>query len=270
MYIDEAGDPGVRDGLAYRDGRHEWMCVSAVVTRTSRDAELVEWIRELRAAANSTQAGSLHFHKINKARRLPVCEALAGLPCKAFTVASHKTNLREYANPRLRAMIKGGTFYNWCLRLLLERVTAWVEQWQRANLGHVEPLRAIFGERGHDWEHFFSYVDRLAMQSKTGTLFLKGPGLAPELLDRSEWIVERADRNAGVQLADVVASAFYQAANSASPAHDLAPAEALSPIFPRRNGSAQNYGVTVWPLPHQAPLPMTDRAIFEIYGYTFG
>jgi hypothetical protein len=270
MFVDEAGDPGVRDGLHYLEGRHEWMCVSAVVVRTSRDAELVDWNRRLRDAANSTQAGSLHFAKIHRGRRLPVCTALAGLPCKAFTVASHKSNLREYTNPRLREMIKGGTFYNWCLRLLLERVTAWAADWQKENLGRVEPVRAIFGERGHDWEHFFAYVDRLEMQARTGTLFLKGPGLAPELLNRSDWTVERADRNAGVQLADVVASAFYQAANSSSPSHDPEPAKALSPIIPTRGGVARNVGVTVWPLSHQAPVPIDDRAIFEAYGYKFG
>lgn len=270
MFIDEAGDPGVRDGLHYLEGRHEWMCVSAVVVRSSRDAELVEWNRRLRTAANSTQSGSLHFARIHRNRRSPVCTVLAGLPCKTFTVASHKSNLREYTNPRLREMIKGGTFYNWCLRLLLERVTAWAEEWQLANLGQKEPLRAIFAERGHDWEHFFAYVDKLEMQSRTGTLFLKGPGLAPELLDRGNWTIERAERNAGLQLADVVASAFYQAANSSSPSHDLDPAKALSPIVTKRKGVARNVGITVWPLPHQAAVPLEDRAIFEAYGYAFG
>ena len=269
MFIDEAGDPGVRDGLRYRSSRHEWMCVSAVVVRTSRDAELVNWIKLLRAAANSTQAGMLHYARIHRGRRLPVCQAMSTLPCKAFTVASHKSNLREYINPRLQKMIDGGTFYNWCLRLLLERVTAWAAQWQRDELGKAEPIRAVFGERGHDWQHFFKYVDTLEMQSRHGTLFLKGPGLESELLDRTEWTVERAETVAGVQLADVVASAFFQAANSASPSHDLEPAKALRAIVPHRHGTARNVGLTVFPLPSQAPVPTEARPIFEAYGYEF-
>lgn len=269
LFVDEAGDPGVRDGLHYLGGRHEWMCVSAVIVRSSRDGELVDWIRQMRAAANSTQAGSLHYAKVTRARRVPVCEVLAGFPCKAFTVASHKSNLREYTNPRLKAMIDGGTFYNWCLRLLLERVTAWAEVWQRENLGEVEPMRALFARRGHDWAHFFKYVEKLEMQSRTGTLFLKGPSLAHQLLDQRDWALDRAEQKAGLQLADVVASAFYQAANTASPNFDTAPAEALRPIVPVKAGKARNVGLTVWPLPHQAPIPMDARPIFEAYGYEF-
>lgn len=270
MFIDEAGDPGVRDGLRYLNTRHEWMCVSAVLVRTSRDGELVDWIKQMRAAANSTQAGMLHYAGIHLARRSKVCEVMAGFPCKAFTVASHKSNLREYTNPRLQRPIDATKFYNWCLRLLLERVTAWAAQWQRDNLGTIEPIRAIFGERGHDWGHFLKYVDILEMQSKAGTLFLKGPGLAPALLDRTHWTVERAELNAGVQLADVAASSFYQAANSASPTFDTEPALALAPIVPVRAGSARNVGLTLWPLNHQAPIPSEARPIFEAYGYDFG
>lgn len=269
MFVDEAGDPGVRDGLRYLGTRHEWMCVSAVLVRTERDSELVNWIKELRAAANSTQAGMLHYARIHRGRRLAVCDTMASLPCKAFTLASHKSNLREYINPRLQEMIDGGTFYNWCLRLLLERVTAWAERWQRDELGKVEPIEAVFGERGHDWAHFFHYVDLLAMQKRHGTLYLKGPGLAPELLDRSNWRVERAEQNAGVQLADVVASAFYQAANSASPSFDIGPAKALRPIVPTQNGRARNVGLTVFPLQNQAPVPEAAWPIFNAYGYEF-
>ena len=269
LFIDEAGDPGVRDGLRYIGDRHEWMCVAAVVVRTSRTSDLVDWVKEMRLAAKSTQSGSLHFHKVHRSRRQAVCEVLASKPCKAFVVASHKSNLREYINPRLQQMISSGKFYNWCLRLLLERATAWVEDWQREQLGGIEPFYAQFGERGHDWEHFFHYVDKLEMQSRHHTLMLRGPGLHHKLLDRSHWKVEQAAASAGIQLADTVASAFYQAANSASPAHDLDPALALRPILPSINGVAKNAGVTVFPLPKQAPVPSSDRAIFEAFGYAY-
>lgn len=267
VFIDEAGDPGVRDGLKYVGTRHEWMCVSAFVVRSSREESLVEWVKHCRAAANSRQAGALHFHKIHRDRRTPVCESLAANPCRTFTVASHKTNVREYVNPRIQKMIDSGTFYNWCMRLLMERVTAWVEA--RAKEGQVGlgPLKVVFADRGHDWEHFFAYVDKLEIQSRTKSLYLKGPGLHHTLLDREHWSVVKADKLAGLQCADVVASAFYQAANTASPSHDLRPARALSPIVTKAKGIARNLGLTVWPLPAQADIPKNDRAIFNSYGY---
>lgn len=96
-------------------------------------------------------------------------------------------------------MLEGGTFYNWCLRLLLERVTAWCERRLLADGVELGPIRVCFARRGHDYEHFFSYVDRLRMQKETDTLFLKGPGLAPALLDRTHWTVRAAESVAGLQ-----------------------------------------------------------------------
>lgn len=269
VYIDEAGDPGVRDGLAYRSTRHEWLCISAVVTRSNRDREIVDWVKGLRERASSTQSASLHYHKVKADRRVSVCNGLAKHPCRAFVLASHKSNLREYSNPRIGAMMDGGTFYNWCLRLLLERVTSWAETWQKDEITGLEPLRIVFAQRGHNWDHFFSYVDLLRMQKQAGTLFLKGPGLAVELLDRKHWTVEKAALNAGLQLADTVASSFYQAANSAAPNFDIEPACALSPIMPSRRGVAANYSVTLFPLAQQASVPEDARPIFAYYGYTF-
>jgi hypothetical protein len=129
------------------------------------------------------------------------------------------------------------------------------------------PLNVVFARRGHDYEHFFKYVDRLRQQKETGTLFLKGPGLAPPLLDRANWSIRPADAVAGLQLADVVASSFYQAANSASPTWDIAPAQCLAPVIPDRHGVAANVGVTVWPLPNQAGIPDDAKGIFRHYGY---
>jgi hypothetical protein len=269
VYIDEAGDPGVRDGLRYSAGRHEWLCLAAVAIRSTREDEVVGWVREMRRAAHSTQAGALHYHRITVSRRAAVCEVLATKPCRAFVLASHKSNMREYVNSRIGSMLTGGTFYNWCLRLLIERVTEWVERWSLANDQPLVPIRIVFAQRGHNYAHFFAYMDLLKMQKQEGTLFLKGPGLAPALLDRSQWLVEPAHAIAGLQLADTVGSAFYQAANSASPSWDTHPAETLKPIIAHKAGSAHNHGVTVFPLPHQATLPELARPIFRKYGYEF-
>jgi hypothetical protein len=81
--------------------------------------------------------------------------------------------------------------------------------------------------------------------------------------------VEQAALNAGLQLADTVASSFYQAANSVAPNFDIRPACALSPIMPCRHGVAANYAVTLFPLEHQAKVPEAARPVFTHYGYTF-
>jgi hypothetical protein len=223
----------------------------------------------MRAAANSTQAGALHYHRITAARRAQVCRVLAQKPVQAFVMASHKSNMREYVNERIGAMLESGKFYNWCLRLLLERVTAWAELWFARERRPLAPIRIVFARRGHDYDHFFSYVDLLRMQAEAGTLFLRGPGLTPILLDRTHWAVESAESRAGLQLADTVASAFYQAANTASTTWDLEPAKSLREIIHSSQRGAANTGVTLWPLPHQAAVPQEARTIFREYGYEF-
>ncbi|QTH22028.1 DUF3800 domain-containing protein [Rhizorhabdus wittichii] len=264
VFIDEAGDPGVRDGLRYAATRHEWLCVSAVCVRTSRDSDLPDWIDAMRLEAKARQAGSLHYAKIGQERREAVCASLATRPVRAFTLASHKTNMRDYVNERIGSMVEAGKFYNWCMRLLLERVTDWAACWQRQELGQLEPLKVVFARRGgHDYRHFFAYIDLLAMQRRAKTLFLNSRGLDPALLDRSHWSVVPAEKLAGLQMADTVASAFYQAANTVSPSWDLGPAKALYPIV---EGGADK-GLTVFPLPSQAPIPDEAKAIFRWYGY---
>jgi hypothetical protein len=82
-------------------------------------------------------------------------------------------------------------------------------RWQMRELGRVEPLEIILEERGgHDYDHLFAYIDKLKMQAETRTLLLKGQGLHPVLLDRTYWRVERKSAWAGLQLADLIASAF--------------------------------------------------------------
>lgn len=185
-------------------------------------------------------------------------------------MASHKSNLRNYINPRIQRQMDDGIFYNWCMRLMMERLTAWSFKWMKEN-GGVEPLRVIFAERGgHSYEKMFAYFDTLRMQRSNGTLYLPGPGLEEPTLDREHWSVAATTAAAGLQLADVVASAFYQAANAASPAFDQAPAKALRPIVVAGEDKREaNVGLTVWPLPHQSPLDEAAKPIFRHYGYPF-
>lgn len=271
VFFDEAGDPGIRDGVRYAPQRHEWLCLSAVVVRTVNEPDTVAWIREMREVANARQSETLHYHRIAKARREGVCSTMGEKPLRVFCLASHKTNMREHINPRLGKMDSGHEFYNWCTRILFERLTDWCAAVQKREMGQLEPLRLVLAERGgHDYQSMFDYVDKLKWQSSTNSLKIKGIGLDPPLLEREHWSVERAEARAGLQLADTAASAFYQAANTISPSWDIAPAKTLKPVVAKNTrGDQANYGLTVWPLRHQSPLPAASRPIFEFFGYQF-
>lgn len=269
VYIDEAGDPGVREGAHYGALRHEWLTLSACVIRTDRQLEPVEWVEGLRQIACSNQSTSLHYAKVSKNKRVDLCSAVTQLPLRAFCVASHKSNMRSHTNKVLGKIDKGDKFYNWCMRLLLERVTRWAERWHNKEGTKLDKLNIVFAHRGgHDYDAMFSYFDRLRGQLYSQGPKLSGMGLKEPTLDRSNWLVEPAERIAGCQLADVIASAVYQGANSASPNWDLEPAILLKKIFAKdRAGVAANMGLTVWPLTYQAPLPDESRQLFRAFGY---
>lgn len=158
VFIDEGGDPGVKDGLRFADSRYEWFTLGAYVVRSQNDPATVTAVKSIRDMVRGGQRPVLHYAQLPLANRKPACEYLASVPARAF-----------------------------CL-----------------------------------------------------------------------------------QLADVVAIAFYQAANRQSPNWNVEPALALAPIVASANqGSAKDIGVTVWPLSHQGKLPEESMPIFEKYGYRF-
>jgi hypothetical protein len=75
----------------------------------------------------------------------------------------------------------------------------------------------------------------------------------------------------GAQLADVVASAFYQAVDTLPPTKwDNEFAKLLAPVMAKENGNYLGYGVALQPTPPQkAKLNNQQKEIFEFYGYKF-
>lgn len=270
VYIDEGGDPGIRDGLAHAETRYEWFSIGAIVVRKSRTRDVVDWVKEIKSACNSYQTSDLHYVKLNQDRRVQACRLLARLPVRAFCLLSHKSNLRQHVSAKLGKM-KPNEYTNWCTRLLLERVMHWAENFYLNQNCESKPLDLIFSEnRGHNYTAMFSYFETLNMQARSGGFKLKAKAWNPEMMDRNCWKVIPHEKNAGVQLADVVASAFLQSANFQSPTFNQDAAEALAPIMARDvKGLICNNGVTGWPLPSQGQLPAKARSIFEFYGYEF-
>lgn len=270
VYIDEGGDPGIRDGLAHADTRYEWFSTGAIVVRKSRGSETVDWVKAIKSGCNSHQTPDLHYAKLNQDRRVQACKLLAKQPARAFCLLSHKSNLRQHVSPKLGQM-KAMEYANWCNRLLLERIMHWAADFYQSENSQPRPLELTFSEnKGHSYPKMFSYFETLNMQAKAGGFKLKAKAWHSEMMVRDYWKVIPHEKNAGVQLADVVASAFFQSANFQSPTFNQEAAKALAPIMARDpQGAIINTGVTGWPLPSQGLLPKQARPIFEFYGYKF-
>ena len=124
LYIDESGDDGF-DTVKPIDphGGSEWMVLSGVLLHAHNHLKPVEWVREFKKGIKGAQKPDLHFADLTDPQRLSVCNFLATKHIKWFAVVSNKRNMSGYSNPRAEKRDTRNSFYNWMLRLLLERAT---------------------------------------------------------------------------------------------------------------------------------------------------
>jgi hypothetical protein len=159
-----------------------------------------------------------------------------------------------------------------CLRLLLERVTHFCYENARSEGAGDRLLKIIYRERGgHSYGQTIAYQELLKNQAKGGTLVLTKRRIMWEVLD---WrLAEPAAHksSAGAQLADVVASSFYQAMDTLPPTKwNNEFAKLLKPIVAKDDGFFFNYGLALQPTPpSKTKLTDQQKEIFEFYGYKF-
>ena len=107
------------------------------------------------------------------------------------------------------------TFYNFCARVLLERVTEFVLAHSMRHHGKPKHLRIIFSDRGGmRYSQTIAYLDTLANQARSGQTFLDRRVIKWEVFHPALISAERHEKNAGLQLADSVASALCFAADA--------------------------------------------------------
>ncbi|MEO3476251.1 DUF3800 domain-containing protein [Phaeobacter sp. CAU 1743] len=124
LYIDEAGDDGLKRVKPIdENGGSEWLCIGGMLIRTEYETKTVEWVKSVRTEINAVQGPALHYRDLSPTKRRRACELLADYPCRFFAVVSNKKNMRGHNNTR--AARRGGKqwYYNYCVRILMERVT---------------------------------------------------------------------------------------------------------------------------------------------------
>ena len=185
-----------------------------------------------------------------------------------FVVMSNKKNIRRYRNPKLDPNNKAWIYW-WLARLLLERVTKFCAQLVSPEDREKQKLRIIFSRRTDlKYKDFEDYLWKLRWQSYFGELVLDTGDLIWSVIDFDEIGVLDHAAKAGLQLADIVAGAYFQAVETNRP-DDCDPsfASALSPTMARdRYGRIIGFGIKT--MPDLLAMGLTDeqKAIFEFYG----
>ncbi len=271
-YIDEAGDPGLhRVKPIDADGASEWMTLGAIVILAQHEPRLPQLVRDVRRAISATQSPQLHFRNLSDARKVKACEVIAERNLFGFTVCSHKPNMKGHRNGAAEIVGPRGWFYNWCIRLLLERVTDFVLAQSMELYGEPQTVRLVFSERGgvkYYWLH--DYLDRLMRQSREDKLYLPKRDIKHQVIDLGLLSIEPSAASAGCQLADAFASSFYSAADALGPRWNTEPAKILKPRMAKEGGYQHDYSVTLQPsFFTSTSLTSEQKQIFEFYGYDF-
>ena len=272
-YIDEAGDDGLRAVKPITvPGSSEWLILSAVVIRAANQSKVPEWVVNIRAGLNRHhQAKGLHFADLSEVNKVATCEEISDLDLRCFVVASNKKNMQGYRNPDAEKIPSQCWFYCWMTRILLERVTRFVLQRSIAEHGEPRYLRLEYSARGGlRYSQMNAYYEWLRM--KRHKPFLPWGKLCFDVMHPKLLRVYPHHQREGLQLADVVASAFFKACDK----HDTG---ACDPQFAKllrsrmarepdvRSGQIAGFGVKLLPNMKQAALDPDQAEIFRFYGY---
>jgi hypothetical protein len=270
-YIDEAGDAGLKNiRTRTSPGASEWLVMAAVLVRAEREREVNGWARQMLASLDQPQARQLHFRNIPVQKRKSVVRQLATLDVRLFVLISNKRNMQGYRN--LNAERSGvnetAWFYVWCTKLLMESITNYCGRRSQREHGEPRTVRCEFSATGGlklaDLRAYYRYIkDQAAM----GISFNKDFPLDWDVVNPDEMFVYPNAERYGLQLADILASAFYaglEYPDSGQPNPEYA--KLLLPrICQGRNHKRFMYGVKVLPRWLGSRLPADQRAILDFY-----
>jgi hypothetical protein len=186
-------------------------------------------------------------------------------------VCSNKKNMRRHRNDRAASAGGKQVFYNYCVRLLMERVSDLCFRDSMKRYGEPRNLRVLFSQRGgHYYGQTKAYWEKLRYQSAAGTTFLDKRLMRFEVIRYALVDYVPHVQNAGLQLADIVASAFFQACDTVGGLQYVEPARLLHPRMAREGGVIADFGVVLQPTPTwKAQLTDDQQIIFKHYGYAF-
>ena len=153
----------------------------------------------------------------------------------------------------------------------MERITAFCARRNRKDGYATGKLRVEFSRRRDlNYGHFKDYAARMWVQAGTERMHLRKREIDWSVFDVDAVTFHDHESRAGLQLADILASAFFQAVNTHP--HGTCNPDYAALLAPRvwrfATGRALDDGFTVLPSSmRHVPLTEVQRAVFRLYGF---
>lgn len=278
-YIDEAGDPGLNRVRPIDDvGGTEWFAMGCTLLQKKNEHLPPIWIKSILQDLGIHQRPDLHYRDLSPTRKLRACKLVSDLPARHFVLLSNKKNMRQYKNERAEnKSYSRQWFYNWCCRILLERVTDYVLRHSLAQYKEPKLVHFEFSKRnGHNYTQTQGYHALLRIQARANSTILKKRVPKWQVMDYRLVSAKSPYESAGTQIADCITSSFYNAVDnldtgvcSPEPSKILAPRMAFEQNA-NKQPSILDYGVILQPTPDfKVDISEDQKEIFRFYGYDF-
>ncbi|MDD1532010.1 MULTISPECIES: DUF3800 domain-containing protein [unclassified Bradyrhizobium] len=257
-YIDESGDDGLNRPfreLGNSGGSSKWLVISACLFRKTHSLDAVRWRDEISSKMPERNSRLLHFAKLNHGQKLAAVQTIASKPLRAISVLAAKEPIPE------NIYTEKNQLYFYMTRYLIERLS-WLCRDHRPNAPEGDGRVAItFSRRGGmQYDSFREYLEKLKTD-KSGEVRIHWP-----VIDIDAVTAADHSRNASLQLADAVASAFAAGFEpdrygNCEPRY----AETLKPVTYNRHKNYLSYGVKIVPSYESCNLDPQQLKMVEIW-----
>lgn len=283
LCIDEAGDEGIeRIRPIDPDGASEFFVLAGVIYSSDREGEMSSLVSDIKISLGIENSKPIHFRDLNDAQKQMVLDRISGIKIGIVCVVSNKRNMKGYRNRRIEAVTalthngrkivpKTNWFYNHLFRYLIESASIKCGEISDRSPPPKRKIKIVMSyRRGFSYIQTRNYLRKIAIESRPKWYFNNKFRPRFESIDIDGLEPLRDHQHPGLQLADSVASAVYQAID-ASTFQNLKP-HYLGTIASRlidQQGRVKGFGFKFLPENFSGPLTSQQRIALRFVGYRF-
>jgi hypothetical protein len=253
-YIDESGDEGFKfRKSSNEEASSDWFVLAAFVTRKKTDLEVVKVIDQVRQEFQLNPRKHIHWKNLKHPQKVRYTQIIAALQARIIAVCVHKPSLLEPETFQDRYRL-----YFYAVRYLIERISWLARDFHNPDKwGGDGTVQLIFSNRqGMSYSEMKDYLRLLEKQKQIG----RDIRIEFDKIPIDKLGTQTPGRSMGLQLADAVAGAFFNAIErdkfgNTEPRY----LRTLLPILYHHTNRCQGYGFKIVPREATANLKKEEN-----------